>query len=81
MVDRVTAKSRGFGFVTFAEEDDMKAAIESLHSHEIEGRRISVTKAVPEAKTAPGTPAGALRNGGPLRNGEYRPRDDRRWDS
>uniref|UniRef100_A0A1D2A427 RRM domain-containing protein n=1 Tax=Auxenochlorella protothecoides TaxID=3075 RepID=A0A1D2A427_AUXPR len=78
MVDRVTAKSRGFGFVTFAEEDDMKAAIESLHSHEIEGRRISVTKAVPEAKTAPGTPAGALRNGGPLRNGEYRPRDDRR---
>ena len=69
MMDKMTGRSRGFGFVMFADKRDQDAAIEKLHNTEVEGRRISVTRAVPQAETAPGTPADALRKG------QYVPRD------
>ena len=69
MMDKMTGRSRGFGFVMFADQRDQDAAIEKLHNTEVEGRRISVTRAVPQAETAPGTPADALRKG------QYVPRD------
>ena len=39
------------------------AAIDRMHNTEVDGRRISVTRAVPQNETAPGTPADALRRG------------------
>ena len=69
MMDKMTGRSRGFGFVMFAVKRDQDAAIEKMHNTEVEGRRISVTRAVPQAETAPGTPADALRKG------QYVPRD------
>lgn len=60
MVDKRTGRSRGFGFVFFAEKAGLDEAIGKMHETDLEGRRISVRKAVPQDQTAPGTPASAL---------------------
>lgn len=44
--DRETGRSKGFGFVTFAKEEDAQKALE-LHGKEIEGRTIVVNIARP----------------------------------
>ncbi|KAA0045536.1 glycine-rich RNA-binding protein 1-like [Cucumis melo var. makuwa] len=36
--DRETGRSRGFGFVTFSEEDAMRSAIEAMNGHILDGR-------------------------------------------
>ncbi|KAL4438211.1 hypothetical protein ABPG77_010572 [Micractinium sp. CCAP 211/92] len=73
MIDRMTQRSRGFGFVMFADKRDQDAAIDRMHNTELDGRRISVTRAVPQSETAPGTPADALRRG------QLAPRDGGRY--
>lgn len=60
MLDRVTQRSRGFGFVHFGNKEDMTEAIEKMHEAEIDGRKISVTRAIPQDSIQPGTPAAAL---------------------
>ncbi|KAJ7295322.1 hypothetical protein O6H91_04G094300 [Diphasiastrum complanatum] len=50
MVNRDTGRSRGFGFVSFADEDALDEAIERLHGKELDGRLISVTIAKPKAE-------------------------------
>jgi hypothetical protein len=41
-------------------------AVAEMHDKEIEGRRISVVRAIPQDQTAPGTPAAGMgRGGGP----------------
>ena len=60
MLDRVTHKSRGFGFVHFGNKADMQDAIDKMHDVEIEGRKISVTRAIPQESIKPGTPAHAF---------------------
>lgn len=42
MKDRETGRSRGFGFVTFATEDQAEAAIQGLNEQDLDGRRIRV---------------------------------------
>jgi len=63
MLEKHSQRSRGFGFVWFADEASREAAIAKLHGTNLEGRKISVTKAIPQSQTAPGTPADALRRG------------------
>ena len=60
MLDRHTGRSRGFGFVTFHKVADAEEAIKALHETDVDGRKVSVTKAIPQSQTAPGTPAAAL---------------------
>ena len=60
MLDRQTGRSRGFGFVHFDTQEDLQAAIDSMHDTEADGRKISVTRAVPQNETAPGVPARVL---------------------
>jgi cold-inducible RNA-binding protein len=43
ITDRETGRSRGFGFVEMASEQESNAAMKSLHNKEIEGRALSVT--------------------------------------
>ena len=45
--DRETGRSKGFGFVEMTTEAEAKAAIEALHEHEIDGRRLTVNEARP----------------------------------
>ncbi|XP_038901242.1 glycine-rich RNA-binding protein-like [Benincasa hispida] len=43
--DRETGRSRGFGFVTFAEEEAMRSAIEAMNGQNLDGRSITVNEA------------------------------------
>lgn len=43
--ERETGRSRGFGFVTFAEESQADAAVAQMDNQEFEGRTIRVSKA------------------------------------
>ena len=45
ITDRDTGRSRGFGFVTFAEEEGAKSAMEALDGAELDGRSIRVNEA------------------------------------
>ncbi len=54
IMDRETGRSRGFGFVTFAQDDDAARAIEGLNDHELDGRQIRVNEA--RERTAGGPP-------------------------
>jgi len=43
--DRDTGRSRGFGFVRFANDDDATSAMNAMNDVEFDGRRIRVDKA------------------------------------
>lgn len=45
--DRMTGRSKGFGFVTFAKEEDAQKALE-MDGKEVEGRTIVVNVAKPK---------------------------------
>lgn len=45
--DRYTGRSRGFGFVTMADETAAAAAIEQLNGKELDGRALKVAEAHP----------------------------------
>lgn len=49
VTDRDTGRSRGFAFVEMANDTDATAAIERFNGAEIDGRRISVSEARPQA--------------------------------
>ncbi|HMA97751.1 MAG TPA: RNA-binding protein [Polyangiaceae bacterium] len=45
MIDRMSGRSRGFGFVEFANEADAKKAIEALNGADVDGRALTVNEA------------------------------------
>lgn len=45
ITDRETGRSRGFGFVTFSNEQDAQEAINGLNGQEFDGRQITVNEA------------------------------------
>ena len=47
VMDRDTGRSKGFGFVQMSTDDEAKAAIASLHEHELDGRNLTVNEARP----------------------------------
>lgn len=47
ITDRVTGRSRGFGFVEMENSTDAEKAIRSLNNSEIDGRNIVVNEAKP----------------------------------
>jgi hypothetical protein len=67
----------GFGFVWFRDKLAMEDACRDMHNRELNGRKISCTRAVPMNETRPGTPAGQLGGGEGARTREI-PRGERR---
>jgi RNA recognition motif-containing protein len=50
VMDRESGRSRGFGFVEMATEEEAQKAIETLSGQELEGRAIVVNEARPPAE-------------------------------
>ena len=51
--DKYSGRSKGFGFVTFADDAVAQKAIEGINSKEIEGRALKVSEAKPMEERAP----------------------------
>ena len=49
VTDKMTGRSRGFGFVEMASDEDAKRAITTLNGSDLEGRKIFVSEARPQA--------------------------------
>ena len=47
IVDRMSGRSRGFGFVEMSNGDEAASAIEALNGQEAEGRELKVNEAKP----------------------------------
>lgn len=48
ITDKMSGRSRGFGFVEMSSEDEAKAAIEKLNGSDLKGRKINVNEARPQ---------------------------------
>ena len=59
VTDRDTGRSRGFGFVEMATEEDAQQAVTQLNGQEVDGRRLKVEKA-----SSTGGGGGGQRGGG-----------------
>jgi cold-inducible RNA-binding protein len=55
--DKMTGRSRGFGFVEMSDKNQAEAAIQALNLQEVRGRAITVNEARPKAE-------GGARGGG-----------------
>jgi len=53
ITDRVTGRSRGFGFVEMPQDAEAGIALLKLEGYEVEGRKISVSKAKPRSNDDP----------------------------
>jgi len=60
ITERGTGRSRGFGFVTFARDEDAKTAISKMHGTSLDGRTITVNEAQ-EKSFREGSPGGRNR--------------------
>ena len=58
ITDRDTGRSRGFGFVTFAQDEDAKTAISKMDATNLDGKTIKVNEAQEKS------PRGGGRSGG-----------------
>ncbi len=50
ITDRMTGRSKGFGFVEMSSQAEAEAAIEKLNNFELEGRTLVVNEAKPREK-------------------------------
>jgi RNA recognition motif-containing protein len=60
--DKVTGRSKGFGFVEMENDDDARTAISSLNESEVQGRKLIVNEARPQEPRSGG--GGGYRGGG-----------------
>ncbi len=67
ILDRQTGRSRGFGFVEMANNEDGTAAIEQFHGADFKGRALTVNEAQPREERSFG--GGAPRRSSGPRNG------------
>jgi len=53
LTDRMTGRSRGFGFVEMANDEDAARAVEMFNGKELDGRKIIVNEARPMTERQP----------------------------
>ncbi len=54
ILDRNSGRSKGFGFVEMANDDEAQAAVDRLNQQEIDGRKIIVNEARPNTRKSAG---------------------------
>lgn len=69
ITDRMSGRSKGFGFVEMSTEEEAQEAIAKLNNSPLDGRNIVVNAAQPRQERAPGAPMGPRRSGGGDRGG------------
>ena len=69
ITDRDTGRPRGFAFVTMANDEEAKAAIEALNGKPFEDRTLNVNEAKPRENRGGGGGGGGFRGGGGGRGG------------
>jgi hypothetical protein len=67
VMDRETGRSRGFGFVTYAEVQDADIALKEMEGFELDGRNIHVSKPNPRGAGGGGGMGTLLRRGAETR--------------
>lgn len=67
-IERETGRSRGFGFVTFANEDDAQRAINEMNGASLDGRTLRVDTA---NERRPRSGGGGGAGGGQRRNNRW----------
>jgi RNA recognition motif-containing protein len=53
IIDKMTGRSKGFGFVEMSSDEEAQKAIETLNGKELDGRNITVNEARPMEPRAP----------------------------
>ncbi len=90
VTDRMTGRSKGFGFVTMPDAAQAQAAIDALNGHELDGRTVRVNESQPKPREERrggfgggfrGGDRGGFRGGdrGGFRGGDRGPRRETRW--
>lgn len=64
IMDKMTGRSKGFGFVEMASDEEGQAAIDALNDQEFDGRTIVVKKAEPRENRGGGGGYGGGNRGG-----------------
>ena len=64
ITDRETGRSKGFGFITFVDEDSAQKSVEELDGKELDGRSIKVSIARDKGNDRRGGRPGAHQNRG-----------------
>ncbi len=62
--DKMSNRSKGFGFIEMPNDDEAQAAIENLDGTDLDGRTIVVKEAEPREKRSGGGGGGGNRGGG-----------------
>ena len=62
MVDRMTSRPRGFGFVTMSSPEEAQKAIEALNGKDLDGRALTVNVARPREERSGGGGGGGDRH-------------------
>ena len=68
MVDRVSGRPRGFGFVTMGSPEEAQKAIEALNGASVDGRNLTVNVARPREERSGGGGGGGGGSRGPRRD-------------
>lgn len=82
ITDKFSGKSKGFGFVEMGSETEAKEAMEKLNGQDLDGRRIAINEARPQAPRddrfpRPSRPFGGGGGGGGGGGRDFHRRDNR----
>lgn len=77
ITDRETGRSRGFGFVTYVNDNDAKNAIDEMNGRVLDGRNLSVNEARERESREREPRGGGNRSGGGGGRGGYS--NNNRW--
>ncbi|KKP93473.1 MAG: RNP-1 like protein RNA-binding protein [Parcubacteria group bacterium GW2011_GWA1_36_12] len=64
ITDKMSGRSRGFGFVEMATDEEAQKAIEMLNGVEVDGRKVTVNEARPMTDRPPRPAGGGFSRGG-----------------